>query len=157
MTLCDPMDCSPPGSSVHGIPQAKILEWVAISFSRKSSWPRLWTIAGRFFTVWATRAALFTAVHSKYTSSLTFSPLRLWLLWEWEKPRVWEARRGLCGFPPVKGMLMEEHGGWSAGCVLHLTGGLWLNEGATQALNQHIRWCTRHPRARDRKVLHTVS
>ena len=37
---CDPMDCSPPGSSVHGIFQARILEWVAISFSRGSSWPR---------------------------------------------------------------------------------------------------------------------
>ena len=38
-TLCDPIDCSPPGFSVHGISQAKILEWVAISFSRGSSWP----------------------------------------------------------------------------------------------------------------------
>ena len=37
--LCDPMDCSPPASSVHGIFQARILEWVAISFSRGSSWP----------------------------------------------------------------------------------------------------------------------
>ena len=36
-TLCDPMDCSPPGSSIHGILQARILEWVAISFSRGSS------------------------------------------------------------------------------------------------------------------------
>ena len=36
LTLCDPMDCSPPGSSVHGISQARILEWVAISFSRES-------------------------------------------------------------------------------------------------------------------------
>ena len=35
--LCDPMDCSPPGSSIHGIFQARILEWVAISFSRRSS------------------------------------------------------------------------------------------------------------------------
>ena len=34
LTLCDPVDCSPPGFSVHGIPQARILEWVAISFSR---------------------------------------------------------------------------------------------------------------------------
>ena len=40
LTLCDPMDCSLPGSSVHGIFQARILEWVAISFSRGSSWPR---------------------------------------------------------------------------------------------------------------------
>ena len=40
LTLCDPMDCSLPGSSVHGILQARILEWVAISFSRGSSRPR---------------------------------------------------------------------------------------------------------------------
>ena len=38
LTLCDPMDCSPPGSSVHGILQAAILEWAAIPFSRGSSW-----------------------------------------------------------------------------------------------------------------------
>ena len=36
-TLCDPVDCSPPDSSIHGILQARILEWVAISFSRGSS------------------------------------------------------------------------------------------------------------------------
>ena len=39
-TLCEPMNCSPPASSVHGIFQARILEWVAISFCRGSSWPR---------------------------------------------------------------------------------------------------------------------
>ena len=57
------MDCSPPGSSVHGILQARILEWVAISFSRESSQPRNQTqvscIAGRFFTNWATREVTF--------------------------------------------------------------------------------------------------
>ena len=42
-TLCNPMDCSLPGSSIHGIFQAKILKWVAISFSRGSSQPRDWT------------------------------------------------------------------------------------------------------------------
>ena len=61
-TLCDPMDCSSPGSSVHGILQARILEWVATSFSRGSSWPRdqTWVscIIGRFFVVWATRVPL---------------------------------------------------------------------------------------------------
>ena len=61
-TLCDPMDCSPPGSSVHGILQARILGWVAFPFSRGSSQPRDRTqvshIAGRFFTSWATREAL---------------------------------------------------------------------------------------------------
>ena len=55
------MDCSPPGSSVHGIFQVRILEWVAYPFSRGSSWPRDRTqvshIAGRFFTIWATREA----------------------------------------------------------------------------------------------------
>ena len=40
LALCNPTDCSPPSSSVHGILQARILEWVAISFSRASSWPR---------------------------------------------------------------------------------------------------------------------
>ena len=61
-TLCHPVDCSPPGSSVHGILQARILEWVAISFSRGSSQPRDQTqvscIAGRHFNLWATREAL---------------------------------------------------------------------------------------------------
>ena len=56
-TLCDPMNCSLPGSSVHGIFQATILEWVAISSSWGSSWSRNRTriscTAGRFFTSWA--------------------------------------------------------------------------------------------------------
>ena len=60
-TLCDPMGCSPPGSPVHGILQARILEWVSISFSRGSSWPRDQTqvsrIAGRLFTIWDTSEA----------------------------------------------------------------------------------------------------
>ena len=58
-TLCYPMDCSLPGSTVHGIFQARILEWVAISFSRRSSWPRdrTWVscVVGRCFPIWATR------------------------------------------------------------------------------------------------------
>ena len=44
LTLCDPMDCSPPGSSLPGIFQARILEWVAIPFSRGPSWPRDWIL-----------------------------------------------------------------------------------------------------------------
>ena len=60
-TLCNPMNCSLPGSSVHGILQARILEQVAISFSRGSSWLRDWTwvscIASRCFNIWATREA----------------------------------------------------------------------------------------------------
>ena len=61
-TLCDPRDCSPPGSSVLGILQARILYiWVAIPFSRVSSQlrDRTWVshIVGKFFTIWATREA----------------------------------------------------------------------------------------------------
>ena len=60
-TLCNPMDCSTPGSSIHGILYAKMLDWVAIPFSSRSSWLRDWThvssIAGRFFTIRATREA----------------------------------------------------------------------------------------------------
>ena len=60
-TLCDPMDCSLPGFSVHGIFQARVLKWVAISFSRGSSWPRdrTWVsrVVGKRFTHWATREA----------------------------------------------------------------------------------------------------
>ena len=57
-TLCDPMDCSLPGSSVHGIFQAIVLEWIAISFSKGSSQPTNQTRISRIdrrFTVWATR------------------------------------------------------------------------------------------------------
>ena len=60
-TRCYPVECSPPGSSVHRIFQARVLEWVAISFSRGSFQPRDWTqvshIAGRCFKLWATREA----------------------------------------------------------------------------------------------------
>ena len=60
-SLCDPMDCSRPGSSVHGIFQAGILEWAAISSSRGSSRPTDQTpdsrIAGKVFTVWTAREA----------------------------------------------------------------------------------------------------
>ena len=59
--LCDPKDCSPPDPSVHGIFQARIQEWVAVFFSRGSSWLRDRTliscVAGRFFTVWGTQGA----------------------------------------------------------------------------------------------------
>ena len=59
--LCDPMDCSPPGSSVHGILQGGILHWVAIPFSRGSfqfrDGTRVFCIEDRFFTIWTTREA----------------------------------------------------------------------------------------------------
>ena len=66
VTLRNPMDYnSPLGSSVHGILQARILEWVAISFARGSSWPRDWTwvscITGRFFALWDTGKSIWLA------------------------------------------------------------------------------------------------
>ena len=66
LTLCDPVDCSPPASSVHGISQARILEWIAISFSRESFQPRdqtrlscVFCIAGGFFTLSVIREVVF--------------------------------------------------------------------------------------------------
>ena len=67
--LWDHKDCSPPGSSVHGTLQVRILEWAAIPFSRGSCWPRDWTpvscIAGKFFTIWAMGSPtyIFTNTH----------------------------------------------------------------------------------------------
>ena len=101
LILCDPMDCSLPGSSLHGILQARVLEWVAISFSRGSSRPRDWTpvscIAGRRFNLWATREALsfFKSQPESHTSEMA-SPLTLHLysqlmIWytivHWTSPR----------------------------------------------------------------------
>ena len=72
-TLCVSMDCSPPGFSIHEVFQARILEWVVISFSRGSSPPRDRTqvscIEGRRFTLWATREVL------KISRGITFSLL----------------------------------------------------------------------------------
>ena len=70
-TLCDPTDCSPPGSSVHGISQVRILEWVAISFSRGSSWTRNQTqvipaLTGGFYTTAPPEEPLFLVAKLKY-------------------------------------------------------------------------------------------
>ena len=66
------MDYSPPGSSVHGISQARILEWVTMSSSRGSSWSRGRTqvscITGRYFTIWATREALTAIIPAQFQS-----------------------------------------------------------------------------------------
>ena len=72
LTPCNPMDYT-----VHGILQARLLEWVTFPFSRGSSWPRGWTqfslIAGRFFTNWA---ILYTHTHT-HTHTHTVSNKRL--------------------------------------------------------------------------------
>ena len=79
------MDCSLPGSSVLGIFLARILEWVAISFSRGSSWPRdrthvscVFCIAGGFFTCWAIREALIIIIsHNSVHGELGQGPVGL--------------------------------------------------------------------------------
>ena len=85
------MDCSLPGSSLHGILQARVLDWVAICFSRGSSRPRNWTwvscIAGRFFTDWAPREAIVQSNYSvKYCKqvNLNFSLPKSWVsIYNW--------------------------------------------------------------------------
>ena len=91
-TLRDPMNCSPLGSSVREIFQARLLEWVAIPFSRRSSQSRNWTqvswIAGRFFSIWATK-----------------------------NQRTWLWGRGLCGDMSIKGRLIWDD---EFGAVAHI-------------------------------------
>ena len=78
-TLCDPMDHSLPGPSIHGIFQARILEWVAISFSKRSSQPRDWTqvfcIVGRCSELnngelWRSKNLIHTGLQSEIWPSL---------------------------------------------------------------------------------------
>ena len=75
LTLCNPMDCSLPVTSVLGIFQARIFEWIAKPSSRGSSqlrdWARVSSTAGRLFTIWATREALLM-VRCKNLKSLKF-------------------------------------------------------------------------------------
>ena len=98
------MDCSPPGSSVHGILQARTLKWIAIPFSRGISQSRDRTlvscIAGRFFTILATSAAMQTNAPGLATLKVLLRKLRLissdlkakqgwaWLVLGWEKTKI---------------------------------------------------------------------
>ena len=90
LILCYHMDCSLPGSSVHGVFQARILKWVLIPFSRGSFQPRAWTcvscIAGRFFTIWATRAARTIMKQCKERRIWSWKTKNWWLAqWPWHK------------------------------------------------------------------------
>ena len=84
--ICEPIGCSPPGSSVHGDLQARILEWVAMPSSRGSSQPSNRTqvshIAGRLFTVWATREAR-SEVYSLVFFSITIIVTGVQISWHW--------------------------------------------------------------------------
>ena len=111
LTLWDPMDCSPLGSSVHGLLQARILEWVAISFSRESSQvkDRKWfsCTAGRLFTHWVTREAHdqprqhiikqrhYFANKGPFSQSYGFSSSHVWM-WELDNKKSWAPKS--CAF-----------------------------------------------------------
>ena len=139
-TLCDPMDCSLPGSSIHGVFQARILEWVAISFSSRSSRPRDWTqvsrIAGRGFTVWAT---------SPVTWVLNGILSASWDAIGWEREGAAQERRvprafgkdvGPCGhwYPrDASGVYNQEEATWAFGAGVSLL----ILEHSYRALGNH--------------------
>ena len=94
LILCDPMDCSPPGSSVHGIFQARTLEWVAISSSRGSSQPKdethvSWSscIGRQTLYHWAT----WEAQSKEWAYAIVGAARRVW------NPQAWEDWLGLSG------------------------------------------------------------
>ena len=92
-TLCYPMDCALPGSSMHGISQTVILEWIAISYSRGSSWPRDWTCiscTGRWIpyhcTTWEARINRHKLLYIKWASlvaRLVKNPPAMRETWAW--------------------------------------------------------------------------
>ena len=80
LILCDSMDCSPPGSSVHGIFQARILEWVAISCSRGSSSPRDWTCVSCRKALLIYKSAVFLPIRWAH-----FKPMTVVISWvQWQ-------------------------------------------------------------------------
>ena len=90
--LCDRKDCSPPGSSVLAISQTRILEWVAISYSKASSWPRYWTclfcIAGRFFYPLSRQGEAWYTVYALLTQFLrvfSWTYYRIRTIWDYFK------------------------------------------------------------------------
>ena len=120
------MDCSLPGSSVHGIFRARILEWVAIAFSRGSFWPRDRTrvsrIVGRCFTVWATRTKLNNKAQSPQLSNLHFYLL---LLGSGAGPRV-QQDRPLSSTAALPSLLSHSGGPTLGPRGPQLTGPPWL-------------------------------
>ena len=127
-TLCDPMDCSPAGSSVHGISQARILEWVTISFARWSSRPRDGTRVSH-------------TVESLGTSTRRFQRRSMTVQMQWEKagPRVCEgcSKWGQTLGATTKGKATIEGGG-APGEVRLL--GRWNRTGGIWAQGVHWFW-----------------
>ena len=136
------MDCSPPGSFIHRVFQARVLEWVAMPFSRGSSWPRNWIrvscIAGRFFTIWATREVL----HQHWTTELPGTSLPI-VLWSFS----------LLSETYLQGALISFSGKWNLGamnCALDIliASEVWLFPGFSVDRirkyvynNVYMNWC----------------
>ena len=104
-TLCNPMDCSLPGSPVHGILQARTLEWVAIPFPRGSFQPRIWTkvscTASRFFTIWAREAHVYPEHNGKSLKDFRLGSTFLRSAFQnciWPQCERWMVREG-CHLP----------------------------------------------------------
>ena len=113
LTVCDPMDCSLPGSSVHGIFKARVPEWVAFSFSRGSSQPRDWTwvsgLVGSYFyrlshqgtPLWASLVAYLVKKIRLQCGSPRFDPWVGKIPWRRKRlptPVFWPGEfHGLCG------------------------------------------------------------
>ena len=145
LTLCDPMDCSPPGSSVHGIFQARILEWVAISSSTGSSWPRDQTRVS--YISCSGRQIL-------YHSLPLGSPLQELNLTKMLQVRKWKSGRvsGAEMGKPSPGTSEKVKSGMSTSRVclgegygklfpLHKTSSLWIH---SQASSEQLRAGIRH-------------
>ena len=142
-SLCNCVDCSPPGFSFHGILQVRILEWIATSFSRGSSWPRDRTqiscITLRFFTIWAPWETLnFANLYVKiftlcsvlycivgfrnilwnktYANFLKGGSLIIIRTWKWKRKSFWPFSPdiGCPGLQPLPGARVPAPG-WESG------------------------------------------
>jgi len=132
LTLCNSLDCSLPGSSAHRILQARILERVAISFSRESSQPRDQTqiscvscIAGRFFTHWAIREALVYYKHITFSLSI----------------------EGHLACFPVLAIMKKKMHQWTWGAETFLAGSRWGIPLVTKVMRKEARHTQRRDRA----------
>ena len=120
--LCDPMHCGPPGSSIHGILQARLLEWIAISFSRGSSQLRDRTqvsrIAGRCFNLWAREGHSKNFLNKQEPTTVEKAAAsRFSIICTWKAPRQHKGpgvsdggvTPYLPGDEPWKGLLQNHH------------------------------------------------
>ena len=100
LTLCDPMNCSLPGFSIHEIFQASVLEWVAISLSRGSYHTRdrahASCIVGRYFTLWASREA---SVWDEWSCAIVQAFFGIAFLWDWNENWPFPVLWPLLSFP----------------------------------------------------------